>query len=208
LLLILGLGAGCAPRHYLGPSDLADIRAQDPELHAVRVFVSAKFIAIYERDLGEDYTIDRSQGSVTNTLVARRIEMPIGRNVPGAILVREQRDERTILWITFDPECHERSCAYGFVETDDALYRLFQPPIVEGYGVPFVYRRRISRRTRMKKTKVYARSLSMPVYFRTRGMIASVALELKHQERTEIDTITVDREGVPGELIIEQEAAR
>jgi len=204
---VLNLGSACAPPHYLGPADLADIRAEDPELHAIRVFVSAKFIAIYERDLGEDYAIDRAQGSVTNTLAARRIEIPIGRDIPGAILLREREHERTILWITFDPECHERSCAYGFAETDDALYRLFQPPIIEGYDEPFVYRRRVARRTRMKRTKVYARSRSMPVYFRTRGMIASIALELKHQQRTEIDTITVDKEGVPGELIVEPEAS-
>ena len=79
-------------------------------------------------------------------------------------------------------------------------------PAIDKYAEPFVYRKRISRRKRMKKTKVYSRSRAIPVYFTTRGITASVALEIKRQERIEIETITVENKGVPGEIIVDPEA--
>lgn len=172
----------------------------------VRVYPSAKFIVIYERGLGEDYDIERTQGAVVNTFEARRVEVPIPRELKGAILEASTLDERLILWVTFDSKCNERSCAYGFAETEDGLYRLFQAPVIPQYAEPTLYRKRISRRKRMSKTKVYSRSRSLPVYFTTRGMTASIALEIKKQERVDVETITVQNKGVPGEVIVDPEA--
>ena len=180
---------------------------RDPKLQMVRVYPSAKFIVIYERGLGEDYDIERSQGAVVNTFEARRVEVPIPRELKGAIVEAGTTEEgRLVLWVSFDSKCAERSCTYGFAETEDGLYRLFQAPIIPQYAEPTIYRKRISRRKRMSKTKVYSRSRSLPVYFTTRGMTASIALEIKKQERVEIETITVENKGVPGEIIVDPEA--
>jgi len=206
---MLGLGLGltaCAPREYLTPRGLADIQARDPSLQMIRVYASAKFIAVYSRGLGEAYDIERRQGAVVNTFEARRIEIPITRKLLGAILELERRNDRLLVWVSFDSECREQSCAFAFIETEDGLYRLYQTPVIENYAEPFVYRKRISRRKRMKKTKVFSRSRSEPVYFTTRGITASVALEIKKQERVEVETITVDNKGVPGEIIVDPEA--
>jgi len=207
MALMLGLGlTACAPREYLTPVGLADIQARDPDLQMIRVYPSAKFIAVYSRGLGEDYDIERSQGAVVNTFEARRIEIPITRKVLGAILELERKGDSLLIWVSFDTECQERSCSFGFIQTEDGLYRLYQTPTIENYAEPFVYRKRISRRKRMKKTKVFSRSRSEPVYFTTRGITASVVLEIKRQERVEIETITVENKGVPGEIIVDPEA--
>ena len=71
-------------------------------------------------------------------------------------------EERTILWVTFDAKCTDRGCAYGFAQTDDALYRLYSVPGIEGYAEPSVYRKQVSRRRRMARTKVFSRSRSVP----------------------------------------------
>ncbi|MCA9705646.1 MAG: hypothetical protein KDK70_07355 [Myxococcales bacterium] len=206
LLILTGLLAACAPREYLTPSGLADIQQRDPELHMVRVYPNVTFISVYARPLGEQYDIERSQGAVIDTFQGRRIEAPISRKLRGAILELERREGKLVIWVSFDSKCVDRACAYGFVETEDSLYRLFQVPAIDKYAEPFVYRKRISRRKRMKKTKVYSRSRAMPVYFTTRGITASVALEIKRQERIEIETITVENKGVPGEIIVDPEA--
>lgn len=208
--LVLGAGAlgACAPREYLTPAGLSEIMARDPELQMVRVYPSAKFIVVYQRGLGEDYDIERSEGSVVNTFEARRVEVPIPRDLKGAILEAVQEEGRVVLWISFDTKCQARDCAYGFAQTEDGLYRLFQAPPVPQYSEPTLYRKRISRRKRMSKTKVYSRSRSLPVYFTTRGMTASIALEIKKQERVEIDTIKVQNKGVPGEIIVAPEGQR
>lgn len=204
--MLLGLLAACAPREYLTPIGLADIQRRDPDLDMIRVYPSATFISIYSRPLGEDYDIERSQGAVIDTFQGRRIEVPIDRKLRGAVLELERKDGRLEIWVTFDTECQQRKCAYGFVETEDALYRLFQVPTIDKYAEPFVYRKRISRRKRMKKTKVFSRSRAKPVYFTTRGITASIALEIKRQERVEIDTIIIDNKGVPGEVIVDPES--
>lgn len=168
----------------------------------VRVYPSAKFIVVYQRGLGEDYDIERSQGAVVNTFEAVRVEVPIPRELKGAILDASVEGGRTVLWVSFDSKCTERGCAYGFAETEDGLYRLFMVPDIPQYADPTLYRKRISRRKRMSKTKVFSRSRSLPVYFTTRGMTASIALEIKKQERVDIETITVQNKGVPGEVIV------
>jgi hypothetical protein len=196
------LTSACAPREYLTPAGLNEIGGRDPKLEMIRVYPSAKFIVVYERSLGEGYDIGRAQGSLNREERARRIEVPIPRSLMGAVLEVERRD-RIILWVTFDTRCAERSCAYGFAETEDALYRLFAVPAVEGYATPQLYRKSISRRHRMKPSKVFSRSRSLPVYFTERGFTASVALEIKRRDRLEVETIKVQSSGVPGEVLVE-----
>lgn len=205
LLAGLLLTTACAPREYLTPSGLTEIGARDPKLEMIRVYPSAKFISVYTRGLGQAYDIERSQGALSRETASRRLEVPIPRSLRGAVLELERRPDRSILWVTFDTKCRERSCAYGFAETEDALYRLFSVPTIAEYEPPQVYRKRISQRRRMKPSKVFSRSRSLPVYFTTRGLTASIALEIKRQERVDVETIKVESTGVPGQVLVTPE---
>lgn len=207
--LLLGaatLASGCAPREYLTPGRLAEITSLDPRLEMVRVYPSKKLIVVYERSLGQGFDIERNQGAIQEQQKGRRIEATYPRKLRGAILEVERQADRTILWVSFDQDCTTRSCAYGFAETDDALYRLYAVPAIQGYAEPSVYRARVSRRARMSRTKVFSRSRSVPVYFTTRGITASVALEIKRTENVEVETIKVQGSGVPGQVIVRPEA--
>lgn len=203
-LLLWGaaLVGGCAPREYLTPGGLAEVTSLDPRLEMIRVYPTAKLIVIYERSLGQANDIERTQGTLNQQQKARRIEVTIPRKLRGAILEVDRSGERPILWVTFDQQCTTRSCAYGFAETDDALYRLYSVPAIQGYAEPSVYRGQVSRRRRMARTKVFSRSRSLPVYFTTRGLTASVALEIKRREDLEVETIKVQGSGVPGQVIV------
>lgn len=199
ILLSVALAAACAPREYLTPAGLSEIQTRDPGLEMIRVYPSARFIAVYARGTGEDHDIGADRGELRNSYQAQRLELPISRALRGAILGLETHEDRVIAWVSFDTRCHDRSCAYGFLETEDGLYRLFHVPSLAHYQSPRLYRKRVSRRRRMQKTKIYARSRATPVYFTTRGLVASVALEIKRQERVEVETITVQSSGVPGQ---------
>jgi hypothetical protein len=200
------LATGCAPREYLTPGGLGEITSLDPRLEMVRVYPSKKLLVVYERSLGQGYDIERTQGAIQQQQKGRRIEVSIPRKLRGAILEVERRPEGTVLWVTFDAQCTNRGCAYGFAETDDALYRLYEVPGIQGYAEPSVYRGQISRRRRMARTKVFSRSRSVPVYFTTRGLTASVALEIKRTENVDVETIRVQGSGVPGQVIVGPEA--
>lgn len=202
----VALASGCAPREYLTPGGLAEITSLDPRLEMVRVYPSTKLIVVYERSLGQGFDIERSQGAIQEQQRGRRIEATYPRKLPGAILEIERKPDHTILWVTFDSRCTTRSCAYGFAETDDALYRLYAVPGIQGYGEPSVYRKQVSRRGRMSRTKVFSRSRSVPVYFTTRGITASVALEIKRTEDVQVETIRVQGSGVPGQVIVGPES--
>lgn len=207
MILAMVLGGGCASREYLTPARLGQITSLDPRLEMIRVYPSSKLIVVYERSLGQGYDIERTQGALNEQQKARRIEVTIPRKLRGAILQVERAPEgRNVLWVTFDAKCTTRSCAYGFAESDDALYRLYSVPAIEGYADPSVYRRRLSRRGRMTRTKVFSRSRSMPVYFTTRGLTASIALEIKRHEDVQVETIKVQGSGVPGQVIVGPEA--
>lgn len=208
--LLLGAAAvlgGCAPREYLTPGGLAEITSLDPRLEMIRVYPSKQLFVVYERSLGQVNDIERTQGAIQQQQKGRRIEVSIPRKLRGAILEVERRPEGTILWVTFDAQCTNRGCAYGFAETDDALYRLYQVPGIQGYTEPSVYRGQISRRGRMARTKVFSRSRSVPVYFTTKGLTASVALEIKRTENVDVETIKVQGSGVPGQVLVEPSAA-
>jgi hypothetical protein len=193
---------GCTPREYLTPGGLAEITALDPRLEMIRVYPSKKLIVVYERSLGQDIDIERSQGAIQQQQKARRIEVSIPRKLRGAILEVERRPDARVLWITFDAQCTTRSCGYGFAETDDGLYRLFSVPDIQGYTDPSVYRGRVSKRRRMARTKVFSRSRSVPVYFTTKGLTASVALEIKRSDNLDVETIKVQGSGVPGQVLV------
>lgn len=206
LLLGASIASGCAPREYLTPGGLAEVTSLDPRLEMIRVYPSAKLIVLYERSLGQANDIERTQGALNQQQKARRIEVTIPRKLRGAILEVDRSAERTILWVTFDQQCTVRGCAYGFAETDDALYRLYSVPAIEGYVAPKVYRNQMSRRRRMTQTKVFSRSRSVPVYFTTRGLTASVALMIKRRDEVDVETIKVQGSGVPGQVMVGPEA--
>lgn len=208
LLFAAALASGCAPREYLTPGGLTEITSLDPRLEMIRVYPSAKLIVIYERSLGQGFDIERSQGAIQEQQKGRRIEVTIPRNLRGAILEIDRSTETPILWVTFDQQCTTRSCAYGFALTDDGLYRLYSVPGIQGYADPKVYRKQVSRRRRMDRTKVFSRSRSVPVYFTTRGLTASVALEIKRTENVEVETIKVQGTGVPGQVIVNPDATQ
>ena len=198
--MALALGTtGCAQRQYLTSGLLAKAVKVDPRLQGIRVYPSAKFIAVYRRAVGSDTVVDTSAGGLNTTDVGVERLYPVGRKTPGAILSVDTEAGQPLLWITFSPRCTSKECAYGFVQGTDGLFRLTHVPELEGYSEATVYRKRVAKRKAMRTSTIYAKSQDVPIYVTTRGIFASIALEIPKQDKADTTVIVVPTEGVrPG----------
>jgi hypothetical protein len=198
-VVISALMSGCVSREYVTRTVLQEISASDPELKKLRVYPNVTFVAVYSRALGQATDVSGSAGTVEAGFRGKRIEVPVKRKLPGAVVKLDELDGEPVLWVTFDERCTEVECSYGFVRTSDGLFRLFRVPALAGYGEPELYRKRISPRKTMERTKIYSRTDETAVYFTTRGYAASVGLEIKKREDVDIEVIAAPKEGVrPG----------
>lgn len=190
------LGIGCANREYVTPNVLLEVQASDPDFKKLRVYPNQTFITVYSRAIGQETGVSGAAGTVEAGFKGKRVEVPVKRKLPGAILGLEELDGQPLLWVTFDERCTETECAYGFVQTNDGLFRLFHVPELEGYADPGVYRKRIAKRKEMERTKIYSKSNATSVYFTLRGFAASIALEVKKRSNVDIETVVAPKEGV------------
>ena len=199
LILALTTMSGCVSREYVTRTVLQEISTSDPELKKLRVYPNVTFIAVYSRAVGQATDVSGSAGTVEAGFRGKRIEVPVKRKLPGAVVETSELDGEPVLWVTFDERCTEVECSYGFVRTSDGLFRLFKVPALAGYGEPKLYRKRISPRKSMERTQIYSRTDATAVYFTTRGYAASVGLEIKKREDVDIEVIAAPKEGVrPG----------
>ena len=199
LVSALASSTACTSREYVTRTVLREIRASDPDFKKLRVYPNVTFVAVYERTLGQDTGVSGSQGTVEAGFRGKRIEVPVKRKLPGAVIKLEAIDGQPALWVTFDERCTEVECAYGFVRSSDGLFRLFKLPELSGYTEPNVFRRRISKRKQMERSKIYSKTDATSTFFTTRGHAASVGLEIKKREDVNIEVIAAPKEGVrPG----------
>ena len=151
--LVASLGlvllCACAPRHALLGSHVEALAREDPSLETIRVYPTSRLV--------------RVEGS------RRQI---LARGTPGKIVAQTVSNGASAVWVTFDPNCDEAECAFGFVESEDGRYRLFRPPNGEGD----VYLRRQATRHRMEQGHLRAPSDANEVYHLGDR---SVGLELK-----------------------------
>ena len=141
--------------------------------------------------------VDIDAGGLATTATGERRVYPIGRKTPGAILAVDTHKGKPVLWITFRRECNDTKCAYGFAQGNDGLFRLTFVPELKGYSEAVVYRKRDSPRKEMRKTTAYTRSRDIPIYITSRGILATIALEIPKQDKSDTTVIVVPTEGVP-----------
>jgi hypothetical protein len=187
---------GCATRQHLSPGMLGEVLRRDPELEQLRVYPSMAFVTFYDRKLGERLDVEGTQGAVETGYRGQRVELPFPRSLPGAIVALEVEDGVTVLWVTFDRRCREKACALGFVASADRKFRLHHVPPAAGFSAARVYRRRVAPRNLMQPSRIYAKSNAARAYMTTRGITASISLEIKKRDRVDIDTVVVPQRGV------------
>jgi hypothetical protein len=190
-----GLTAGCAKRYHLTPRELERVQTE-AGVNPLRVYTSHKLIAIYdEAAVTQQYDVNRK---IVEGSDKERIKDVITKNTAGLILKIEELNGKPLLWVTFDPSCKVPDCAYGFVETEDKLYRLVTVPPVDGYAPAKAHRRCKWKKRRMKKGKLSSLAEANEVYLvkKRNGKILTIALHVKKVVDDKVKTRTRRQRGI------------
>jgi hypothetical protein len=150
LLAALGLlaTAGCAKRFALKPEELEKVKTQSG-VDPLRVYTSERLVTTWvEGQVNEQFEVDRQIREASARL---RIKNVTTKTDSGLILKIEDLNGMPLLWVTFSATCNEPACAFGFVQTEDGLYRLFKSPPLEGYADPANYYKWLWKKKRLMK---------------------------------------------------------
>lgn len=179
--VLMTFATGCTRRFKLTPTELARLerRAQNPE--DVFVYPHRKVIVVYRLDTELEYQSGRT---VKIDLERETLVEVLKRNKAGQIVGKGDQNGVPILWVSFRPSCEEPRCAFGFVRTEDNLYKLAVVPLREGYKPPTTYRRTETKRNKTKKRKVKTLAEANEVYTVKRGKrVKWVHLDVKKRIR-------------------------
>jgi hypothetical protein len=192
IALTLGIlsSSGCARRLELTPAEFERIDKQEQATEALRVYVSKRLIVVYEADTrNAEYEVDRTINTSQDRQLLRVI---IGRGTMGQIIDTEDRNGAPLLWVTFSARCKEKDCAYGFVQTEDGVFRLTAVPERDGYLAPKVYfRNEPKKQMAMGKLKSLAEKNSVYVFKKKNGKVRTIDLIVKKRtdNKRQVDTI-------------------
>jgi hypothetical protein len=192
LALALGLvtSSGCARRLELTPGEFERIDKQEQATEALRVYVSKRLIVVYEADERDaKYQVDRTINTSQDRQLLRVI---ISRGTMGQIIDTEDRNGSPLLWVTFSSRCKDKDCSYGFVQTEDGVFRLTVVPERDGYLAPKVYfRNEPKKQMALGKLKSLAEKNSVFVFKKKNGKVRTIDLIVKKRtdNKRQVDTI-------------------
>lgn len=183
LVLVVG-GSGCAVRLKLADVDLEEARETE-SLGQLRVYPSNRMISNYDEPALRTVVISRE---IRQSSKRRRNKVILGRNTAGAIVGESKLNGQRLLHVTFGRQCADPSCAYGFVQLEDARYVLVQVPEREGYAPAKVYRSLVMKRHRMKPGHVRSLAEANRVYKlqrRRRALVVFLEVKRSNNDRVE-----------------------
>jgi hypothetical protein len=180
LLAALGLvsAGGCAKRLALEPKELEKVQSE-AGVQPLRVYVSERLVTTWvEGQVNEQFEVDRQIREASARL---RIKNVTTKSDSGLILKIEELNGMPLLWVTFSASCNQPECAFGFVQTEDGLYRLFKSPPLEGYADPANYYKWLWKKYRtmkLGKMKSLGEANDVLVNKRRNGKLRTIHLEV------------------------------
>ncbi len=176
--LTLLTAGGCAKRFDLVPKELERIEDEGSKVKSLSVYTSKRLVTTWtEGQVDESFEVS---GEIRQASARQRLKNTVAKNVPGQILKVEELNGMPLLWVTFDSSCNDSDCAFGFVLTEDKLYRLFKAPELEGYGKPKNHHACLSKRRVMKlgKMKSLGEANDVMVNKKKNGKLRTVHLQV------------------------------
>lgn len=180
LLLLALVASGCARRLDLTPAELSRIETRDGDLKTIRVFPNRKLLSLYREDeVAQTYEVNKRK--VTERGAYRPLERIIARKTPGKVVARTELNGMPVLWVAYDKDCADTTCAYGFVLTELGRYMLYQVPDRKGFQTPNNFRRNKFKRNLLKMTKQRSLAEANEVFAVTRksGKVLTIDLQIR-----------------------------
>lgn len=196
LALAAGLGAstGCAKRLQLSPAEFERIDKQEQAVEDLRVYVSKKLVLVYEAtDDNKDYQVDKD---ITVSSDQRLLRVIIAKNTRGVILDADEKNGAPLLWVTFNSRCKDKDCAYGFVQTEDGVFRLTVIPERDGFKPPTPYYASERKPMALQKLKSLAEKNNVYLWKNPRDKIFTIDLIVKKKTDNSRQVNTIRDGGV------------
>ena len=186
--------SGCAKRLQLTPAEFERIEKREQAVDALRVYVSKKLVIIYEEDDdSEEYKVNKN---ITESSEERRLKVIISKGTKGLIMDTDDKNGAPLLWVTFSDSCKDKDCAYGFVQTEDGVFRLSIIPKREGYKDPMPYYKREKKPLKPGKLKSLAEKNDVFLWKNKRGKIFTIDLIVKKRTDKKRDTDVIRDGGI------------
>lgn len=175
----LGLlgSTGCAKRLALESAELERVKLE-ADVNPLRVYVSKRLVTVYdEAQVAQDFEVNRQ---IRQQSDRQRLKNVTTKGDSGKILKIEESNGMPLLWVSFSAGCSEPSCAYGFVQNEDGLFRLVSAPKLDGYGDPKNYHACLAKGRLMKfgKMKSLSEANDVLVNKRSNGKLRTINLEV------------------------------
>lgn len=196
LALAAGLLAstGCARRLKLSPEEFERIDTREQATDALRVYVSKKLVVIYgDESSSQDYEVDKT---ITESADIRRLKRIIGRGTPGLVVDKDERNGAPVLWVTFTSDCKDKTCAYGFAQTEDGVFRLLESGRLEGYKDPVSFYKSEKKQLKLGKLKSLAEKNDVLLWKNKRDKLFTIDVIVKKRKVRKRDTDVIRDEGI------------
>ena len=192
------LSAACIRRVDVTTAELQKIEKYGEREEDLRVYASRRVVAVYETAIqNEGFDVDRKVDEHTKK---RRVKVVLGRKTPGLILERDELKGQKRLWVSFDPACESRDCAWQFIESslESGTYDLAVYPKRERHSNT-LHQGCVGKRRVMRLGRIESLAEPNPVYLRRtrRGKAKRVHLVLRKNRRDEVKRKTERLRGVP-----------
>ena len=194
--LAFGIAAtsGCARRLELAPSEFERIEKREQAVEDLRVYVSRRLVVNYElEDDASTYEVDRE---IRTSREQQLLKVIIGKRTKGLVIDTDERNGAPLLWVTFSARCQDKDCAYGFVQTEDGVFRLTDVPEREGYKQPKAHYICPARPMEVGKLKSLAEKNDVYVWKNRRGKVATIDLIVKKRSDRRRQTDIIRDEGI------------
>lgn len=196
LALATGLLAstGCARRLRLSPAEYERIDVREQAVDALRVYVSKKLVVIYDEDIDdEEYEVDKT---ITESSDQRRLKRIIGKRTPGLVVDKEDRNGAPVLWVSFSNDCKDKTCAYGFAQTEDGMFRLLAVGPREGYKEPKAFFVSEKKPLKLGKLKSLAEKNDVLLWKNKRDKLFTIDVVVKKRNVKKRETDVIRDGGV------------
>jgi hypothetical protein len=185
---------GCARRLKLSPEEFERIDTREQATDALRVYVSKKLVVIYADEASsQDYEVNKT---ITESADIRRLKRIIGRGTPGLVVDKDERNGAPVLWVTFTGDCKDKTCAYGFAQTEDGVFRLMESGVMDGYKAPVSFYKTEKKQLKLGKLKSLAEKNDVLLWKNKRDKLFTIDVIVKKRKVRKRDTDVIRDEGI------------
>jgi hypothetical protein len=196
LALATGLlvGTGCARRLKLTPQEYERIDVREQASDALRVYVSKKLIVIYDEDVdNQEYEVNKT---ITESSDVNRLKRITAKNTPGLIVDKDERNGAPVLWVSFTDNCKDKTCADGFAQTEDGMFRLIEVGPIDGYKAPRAHYVNEKKQLKLGKLKSLAEKNDVLLWKNKRDKLFTIDVVVKKRKVKKRDTDVIRSGGV------------